>query len=509
MKKIDRQILYNYSYGESPGIQLGIKALRGVGWSTLTNVGTQVIRFGIFFVLAHFLSPRDFGLVGMAMAAIAFAQVFQTGGLGLALIQRKTLSESQVSSGFWAIVCLASCLTVILLAASSWVGRFYENQQVIPILAALAFAFLFGALMVVPRVLIVRAIDFRKLFVIETGSALLGGVIALAAAYQGFGVWSLVAGTIAESLCKMTLLWAYTRWLPRMIFELDSLKPLLPGALPVLGFAMVNYFALNMDYLIIGKYLGPVALGLYTLAYKIMLLPLSQVSEALASVALPGFSSIQDDRTKVGKGFLKMSRYISFITFPAMAGLAVVAPEAIYVFFGDRWMPAAEVLRVLTIVGAVASIQSITGLIFLSQGRSDVLLKWSLFGTACYVVGFFSGLPWGINGVATGYAISFVVTAPVCFHIALRLVGLTLKDLAGALAPAIAGAATLGLSLAGLRATEFVQTMNVNSRLLLLVCVGVAIYAGFSVVFRRGFLAEMRNTIEQALQRRTSVSETT
>jgi O-antigen/teichoic acid export membrane protein len=509
MKKQTRQILYNYSYDESPGVQLGIKALRGVGWSSLTNVGIQVTRFGIFFVLARFLSPGDFGLVGMAVAAIAFAQVFQAGGLGIALIQRKTLTESQVSGSFWAIACLGSCLTVMLLAASSWVGRFYENQQVVPVLAALSFSFLFGALTVVPRALITRAIDFRKLFFIETGSALLGGVIALVAAYQGFGVWSLVAGSLAECLCKMILLWAYTRWLPKMMFEFDSLKPLLPVALPVLGFAMVNYFAMNMDYLIIGKYLGPVALGLYTLAYKIMLMPLSQVSGAVASVALPGFSSIQDDRTKVGKGFLKMSRYISFITFPAMAGLAVVAPEAIYVFFGDRWMPAAEVLRVLTIVGAVSSIQATTGLLFISQGRSDIELKWSLFGTTCYVVGFFAGLPWGINGVAVGYAIAFVLSAPICFFIALRLVGLELRSLAVSLAPAMFGAAALGLSLAGLRATEFVQTMNVNSRLLLLVCVGVAIYAGFTLVFRREFMAEVRDTLKQALQRRTSVSETT
>jgi PST family polysaccharide transporter len=126
-------------------------------------------------------------------------------------------------------------------------------------------------------------------------------------------------------------------------------------------------------------------------------------------------------------------------------------------------------------------------------------LKWSLFGTACYVVGFFAGLPWGINGVAMGYAISFVVTSPVCFYIALRLVGLTLKDVAGSLAPAIAGASILGLILMGLRATDFVQTMNVNSRLLLLVCVGVAIYAGFILLFRRPFLAEVRDTLTQAL----------
>jgi len=260
MKKQDRQISYDYSYDESPGAQFGIKTLRGVGWSTLTNVALQAVRFVVLFVLARLLSPEDFGLVGMATVAIAFAQVFQTGGLGLALIQRKDLTETQVSSSFWAIASLGTCLTIILLAVSSLVGRFYENQQVVPVLAVLAFAFLFGSLTIVPRVLVVRAIDFRALFFIEIGSALFGGVIALAAAYQGFAVWSLVAGTLAESLCKLILLWAYTKWLPRMIFEFDTLRPLLPIALPILAVAIVSYFARNMEYVIIGKYLGPVAL---------------------------------------------------------------------------------------------------------------------------------------------------------------------------------------------------------------------------------------------------------
>jgi len=204
-----------------------------------------------------------------------------------------------------------------------------------------------------------------------------------------------------------------------------------------------------------------------------------------------------------------MLRYISFITFPAMAGLAVVAQESIHVFFGGRWMLAAEVVRILTIVGAVSSVQSIAGIIFLSQGRSALLLEWSLFSTACYVVGFFAGLPWGINGVAMGYAISFVVISPVCFYIAVRLVGLTLKDVAGSLAPAIAGASILGLILTGLRATDFVQIMGVNWRLILLVSVGITIYAGFTLLFRREFLTGMMYTLKQALEKQTSRNELT
>ena len=480
---------------------MGTKVLRNVGWSALTNVTTQVVRFAVLFVLARFLSPEDFGLVGMAMVAIAFAQVFQTGGLGLALIQRKDLTESQVSSSFWVIASFGICLTIILLAVSSSVGRFYENNQVTPVLAALALTLLFISLNTVPRVLIVRAIEFRKLFFIEIGSDVLGGILAIVLAYKGFGVWSLVAKTLAESLCKTVLLWVCAKWLPKWLFTFSALKPLLIMALPMLSFAFVHYFALNMDYLIIGKYLGPAALGLYTLAYKIMLVPVSQVSDALINVVIPGFSSIQDDKTKVGKGYLKMLRYISFITFPTMAGLAVVAPEAIRLFFGPRWLPAAEVLRTLTIVGAVSSVQSSASIIFISQGRSDILLKWALFSTACYVIGFFAGLPWGIHGVAVGYAISFLAIAPVCFYIALNLVNLTFKDLADSLAPAIAGASILGLILMGLRATDFVQTMNVNSRLLLLVCAGVAIYAGFNLLFRREFLTEMMYTLKQALRK--------
>ncbi len=502
MKKHARHACHSYDYDENAGTQLGIKTLRGAGWASITNVAQQTVKLVVLFVLARFLTPADFGLVSMATVVIGFVQVFQTGGLGLALIQRKNLTESQVSGTFWAIACLASFLTIILLVLSPLVGRFYNNQQVSSVLAALAFAFFFGALSIVPRSLVTRAIDFRALFFIEIGSTLLGGIISLVAAYQGFAVWSLVMGTLVESLSRLVLFWIYTKWLPRMIFEFKTLKPLLPIALPLLATAVVQYLAMNMDYLIIGKYLGPVALGLYTLAYKIILAPLSQVSEAISRVILPGFSSIQEDKAKIGKGFLKLSKYISFIIFPAMAGLTVVASEVIQVFLGTKWLSAVNVLRILTIVGAIASIQSVCSMIFLSQGRTDILMKWWLFSTTCYVIGYFVGLPWGINGVAGVHAIASVLLAPIYFVIALRLVGLKLRSLATSLAPAMFGATMLALVLTNLRATNFVQTMHVNARLFLLVFTGIAIYAGFTLLCRRQFLTEISDILKRALMSR-------
>jgi len=502
MKKQDSQTFSDYSYDESSGAQLGIKAIHGIGWSTLNNITIQVAKFCVYFALARLLSPGDFGLVGMATVVIAFAQVFQTGGLGLAIIQRKDLSELQVSSSFWAITCLAGFLTAILLISSPLVGRFYNNQQVASILAILAFAFLFGALSIVPRSLVTRTINFRALFFIEVGATVFGGVISLVAAYQGFGVWSLVAGSLTDSICRLVLFWTHTKWLPKMIFKFDALKPLLPVALPLLGFAVVTYLAMNVDLLIIGKYLGPVALGLYTLAYKIILSPISQISESISRVILPGFASIQEDKVMVGKGFLKLSRYVSFIMFPAMAGLAVVAPEVIQVFLGTKWLPASIILRILTIVGAIASISSVCGFTILSQGRTDILLKWSLFSTACYVGGYFAGLPWGINGLACVHAIVSVLLAPFFFIILLRLIGLDLRSLVISLMPATLGAVTLGLLLSGLRSITLIQTLDINLRLFLLVSLGVVIYAGFNLLFRRLFLAEMVDTLKKVVHSR-------
>lgn len=491
MKKLSRQSLYNYNFDKDSKTQLSIRTLHGVGWSSLSNIFHQVIRFLVLLFLARFLSPGDFGLVGMATVVIAFFQVFQTGGLGLALIQRKDLTESQVSSTFWAIAFFASCLTVILLTISHYVGMFYENRQVGSILSVLAFAFLFGALSIVPRSLITRSINFKSLFFIDIGATLSGGIISLATAYQGLGVWSLVTGTLVESFCRLVLFWIHNKWMPRMIFEFGSLKPLLPIALPLLATAVVQYFVMNMDQLIVGKFLGPASLGLYTVAYKVILAPLSQVSEAISRVVLPGFSSIQEDKTMVGRGFLKLSRYISFIMFPAMAGLAVVAPEVIRVFLGGKWLPATDVLRILTIVGAIGSIQSIGNLIFLSQGRTDILMKWSLFSTTCYVIGYFAGIPWGINGVACTHAIASLLLAPLYFVITLRLVGINFQSLVISLAPATFGAALIGCVLSGLRATSFIQSTSISLRLFLLVFAGIVIYSAFTILFRRQFVTEI------------------
>ena len=171
------------------------------------------------------------------------------------------------------------------------------------------------------------------------------------------------------------------------------------------GFQVVNYFSRNVDYLLIGKFLGAEALGFYTLAYRLMLIPLRNISGVLGKVIFPAFSKIHNDLHRIRNSYVKLVKSISLITFPLMCGLFVITPELTAIFLGSKWQPSVIVIRILCLCGAVQSINTTAGNIILSQGRSDIQLKLGIIGTVFAVLFVSVGLYWGIVGVAISYTI--------------------------------------------------------------------------------------------------------
>ncbi|MCK4374051.1 MAG: lipopolysaccharide biosynthesis protein, partial [Candidatus Brocadiae bacterium] len=328
---------------------------------------------------------------------------------------------------------LGAVLAGLTALGSPLIAAFYGKPELATIAKLLGLSFFISSFVHVPAALLRKALDFRKLVLIGICCRLVGGAVGITLAFLGFGVYALVYQGLSRALLYSIAVWFAVGWRPRWTFRLKSVTGMVRFGANLTGAGFLAYLACNMDYLLIGRFLGAAALGVYTIAYQIMLLPLRRVSSQLARVAFPAFSSVQQDKGRVRRGYLQMTSIIALASFPAMMGLLVVAPEAVPVLLGEKWLRSIVLIQVLALSGALQSVTGTAGSLYRSQGRTDVQFRLELLTTPVVRAAFVIGLRWNVEGVAVCYTISQLIVIPVKCHFAFKLVGLSFREMYRAL----------------------------------------------------------------------------
>jgi PST family polysaccharide transporter len=356
--------------------------------------------------------------------------------------------------------------------------------------AVLAVNFVMAGFTMIPTALLTRQMAFHKLAVREIAGIAVDGSTSIALALCGWGVWALVAGTLAGHAAQMVLINLVCPFRPRLAFDKQGLKQCLGFGLNLTGFNIFNYFARHADNLIIGIFLGPVALGYYALAYKLMLLPRNSITNVVTRVLLPTFSRMQDDDERLAKAYLRTCGAIAFVTFPMMAGLAVVARPFVEVVLGEKWLPAVPLIWILAPIGAIQSVGSTQGQLFLAKGRTGWMFLWNILTSALKVLSFLVGVRWGVLGVAASYALVSVLLVPANFWVVFRLVhALTLSRLLRVLTPYTTMSATMTLIVLGCHVLITRLSISLGIGLLISVCVGAVTYTVLAFIGRpQGFV---------------------
>ena len=404
-------------------------AVRGVKWSAISRAGRLGTQFITTIILARLLSPEDFGLVGMAVIVIGFLGIFKDMGTSAAIIQRERIDDSLISSIFWVNIVFGLFVTFLLFAGASVIAWFYHESRLTPLMRALSFSFLLSGFGIVPNALMQRALAFKKLAKIELTAIISGSIVGIVLAFSGVGVWSLVIQSLTTAGLTTILLWLLGKWRPKLKFNWQEVKSISGYSLNLTGFNLLNYLARNADYLLIGRYLGATALGLYTLAYQILLFPVQSISAVIGRVMFPVYSKIQSDNKRFSRIYLDVASTIALFTFPLMTGLFLLAKPFISVTLGPKWQQVALLIQILAPVGAVQSIATTVGLIYQAKGKTDWLFRWGIFSVSVIIIAFIIGIQYGIVGVATAYGIIiFMITYPN-FAIPFRLIELQFTDL--------------------------------------------------------------------------------
>jgi O-antigen/teichoic acid export membrane protein len=405
------------------------QVISGVAWSTFARVMQQGAQILFSVLLARLLFPRDFGLVGMILVFSGFAESFSEFGFRSALVEKRDLEDRHLHSVFWLTIILGSVLAAVFVLLSPLVAAFYDEPLLKPLCRLLAVQYVFASFGIVPRALLQRRMAFRQLAKLEIVVTLLSGVTAVLLALSGWGVWSLVAQSLVAGGAKGIMLLFVSGWRPRFIFRFSAVAELFHYSIHLTGFGFVNYWARNGDDLLVGKLLGAASLGIYSRAYALMLLPISQIVNVVTDVMFTALAAIKDDKPRVKHIYLRSISIIALLSFPIMTGMYVVAEPFILSLYGSQWVAVVPILQILCVVGLLQSLNSPTGWIYTSQGRTDWMFWWGVFGSGTLVLGIVVGALFGTaKSIAIGYtAANFLIVYP-CNKIPGKLIGMKFKE---------------------------------------------------------------------------------
>lgn len=474
-----------------------MSALSNARWTALAQgfrVGIQLLSL---FVLSRLLSPRDYGLVAMAAVVTNLAGIVRDMGTAAAVIQKRDLDEETILSAFWFSVLIGSALGGLLALGAPLVARGFKTPELTPLLLWLSVSFPLGSFGSVHQALLERDSRFALVARIEIVSGLAGLAVAIGLALRGAGPYSLIAQTLTFTLLSSIQLWVAAKWTPRWRLRLRELQTLWRFSGHLVAFNVINYFGRNADSIIIGRVLGPVALGPYSLAYRIMLFPLQNITAVSARALFPVMSRNQDAVHEIGTLYLRVLGMIAAVTAPMMCGLFVLRALFVSVVLGDKWAAVAPLLAVLAPTGFIQSIVSTTGAVFMARGRTDALFYLSCFSVGLQLIGFLVGIHWGVLGLATGYFIAHALSGLFTLRFVLGLVGQPLSSLFKGISRSIGLALLMGVSLAVAQHYLAFSDLAPDIRLAVLVVAGSVIYVATSYSINKPVLRDFLRLVSE------------
>lgn len=426
--------------------------LQGIAWTGSMRWAAQALSWASTLIVARLLTPTDYGLVAMALVYLGLAQLVNEFGLGTVIVIRRDLNESQIARLNGLSLILGVGFVALSAALAVPVARFFGEITVRWLIMVSSLTFVTGALQVVPRALLQKDLDFRRLAWTDGAEALLTTCGTLGFALLGAHYWALVLGPLIGRTGSTVLV---TAWRPhRMAWPRDFAT--IAGAVTfgwhVVVARIAWYLYSNADFAIVGRLLGKAPLGGYLFGWQISSIPIERVTALAMGVTGPVFSAVQHDKLALQRYLRNLTEGLAFITFPAAIGLALVADVFVLVLLGEHWRPAIAPLRFLALSAALRSVTPLLPQIIVSTGHAKRNMQFSVAATVVMPILFYIGSAWGTTGVALAWVIGYpAFVLPMFLTQVLRITGLGLRGYVRALSPAAGASIVLAAAVLGIR----------------------------------------------------------
>jgi PST family polysaccharide transporter len=466
---------------------LGQRVINGASLTFLGIILRTLFTIGSMSVLARLLTPADFGYLAMATVVTSFADMLGSFGFANILIQRHRITRLQLDTVFWAAFGVGCTLTFIVIGLSFLTDWLFSDPIVGKILCILSLNFIFSSFSTVHGVLLTRLMHFRTDIVIQTTAIALRSITAVICAWHGFGVWSLVAGSLTGTFTAMMLMILAVRYVPRCRFKLTYLIFSWKTSSSYLGNTIFHYIRMNIDLFLIGRQLGANALGYYQNARSLTDEVRGRLAMPLQRVFFPALSSIQTDTFRLQQSVLKSSRLLAAIICPIGFGISAAAPEIVSILYGEKWLTMIPILTMFGISAALHASTAISSSIFNAQNRVALAFRYNAIGLVLFVGSVAVTLPHGLKVTAAVIAANSLFSV-VTFWAGLRLIGLGLFGVAHALLRPIVASFAMWGGILLLRAKFLdITVMGTALHLLLMIACGALIYGITLIVLSRQY----------------------
>lgn len=395
--------------------------LNNAKWVALSQSIKIILQIISLTVLARLLSPKEYGLMSMAIVVTNFALIVRDLGTTAAIVQRKELNLAIKSTVFWLNIIMGVVICVLIMAFSPVIASLFKSDALIPVLLLVALSFPIASMASIHQALLERDSCFRIVATIEIKSSCIGLAVALGMAHQGMGVYSLVGQSLAVCFLSTLQLWRASVWRPSWLFDKDEIRHLFSFSGNLTAFNFINYFSRNTDGMIIGHFFSAAILGAYSLAYRIMLFPLQSLTFVISRSLYPIMSRKQEQTVELKNLYLRIVTIIASITAPMMFGLAILREPFVNLIFGFQWELVPTLLIWLAPTGFIQSIVSTTGSVFMAKGKTHLLMRLGILGAVLQVGAFVIGAKYDITYICLLYFLANLLNAIPALYFTMRL----------------------------------------------------------------------------------------
>lgn len=463
--------------------------------------GVQGIQFIVMMVLARILLPEDFGLIILVAVFISMAAVITQGGFNSALIQKKKVDELDFSSVFYLNLLIAAILYILLYFTAPYIASFFEQPQLIFILRVLAITLFFYSFSAIQNTIISREYQFKKLFISTLTGSIIAGIVGIAMAYTNYGIWALVGFQLINQFLVTILLWFTIKWRPKLIFSLKRVKRLFSFGWKLLVSSLIDAIDINIRSLLIGKLFHPAILGFYNRGEQFPNLLVNNINGSIQAVMFPTLSSHQDDKNRVKEMVRRLIVTSSFIIFPMMVGLAIIAEPLVVLLLTEKWLPAVPFIQIFCAGYALwpihtANLQAINAL-----GRSDIFLKLEIMKKLVGVLVLIVSIPFGVHAVAISIVIGGVLASFINAYPNSKLLNYRIREQWNDVIPSLLLSIVMGVAIYPI---HWLQISAIFT-LLTQVFVGVVLYIGLAALFKLECFSYLIETLKELLRKRRSI----
>lgn len=472
---------------------LGHKATSGAVWASINRFGIMSLQFVVNLILARLLVPEDFGAIGMLAIFIAVSQVLIDGGFGSALIQKKEPTQTDYSTIFFWNIGFSTMLYFILFLISPAVSKFFSMPILSSVLRIMGLTLIVNSIFGIQKNRLQKQLAFKLLAITELSAYVMGAIVAISMAYYGFGVWSLVAMQLVAGLASIVVLRIITHWCPSPCFSMQSMKELFGFGGYILIASLLQEICKNLQGMIIGKKFSATQMGYFSQAYKLDQISSYSIPQVIVQVMYPVYSSIQDERQRLVEILSMNIRVISFLIFPILSLLILIAEPLIVWLYGEKWLPSVPYFQVLCVGGFFICLQNINFYAVAAVGKSKQLFYLSFYKWGFLLSALLAGMNFGMFGILWGMVLSNLNIYLVNAYLVSRYVGLKVSSQLKCLFPTMIS-------------TIVSQTLAYFGiyyewRIFLGATIFVITYIGISIVFRYKALTETRQLVEKIVDR--------